>query len=117
MRPTVLLVDDHADFRRSAVAMLKAEGFDIVGEAADGEDAIRRLTGLRPDIVLLDIQLPGADGFAVADQVTVGMDPPVVVLISSRSADSYGRRLNETRARRFIAKELLSGSSLTALLG
>lgn len=117
MRPTVLIVDDHADFRRSAGAMLEAEGYDIVGEAADGEAALRLLAGLRPDIVLLDIQLPGADGFAVAEQVAVGTDPPVVVLISSRDADAYGRRLLEARARGFIAKDVLSGASLTALLG
>lgn len=116
MRPTVLIVDDHADFRRSAGAMLQAEGFDVVGEAADGEAALRLLAGLRPDIVLLDIQLPGADGFAVADKVAKGTDPPIVVLISSRDPDSYGRRLVETQARGFIAKDVLCGASLTALL-
>ena len=66
MRPTVLIVDDHADFRASARALLEAEGFDVVGEAASGEEAIAEAGRLRPEVILLDIQLPGDDGFAVA---------------------------------------------------
>jgi len=62
MRGRVLIVDDHAAFRESASALLEAEGFDVVGEAADGESAVAEVARLRPDIVLLDIQLPGLDG-------------------------------------------------------
>ena len=117
MRPTVLIVDDHADFRRSARAMLEVEGFAVVGEAANGAGALSILTTLRPDIVLLDIQLPGVDGFDVADLLAAGLDPPVVVLVSSREADSYGRRLERSAVRGFIAKSDLSGAALTAVLG
>src|SRR3954451_14124550 len=66
VRMTVLIVDDHADFRESARALLEAEGFDVVGEAADGSEAIAEVERLRPDVVLLDIQLPDQDGFTVA---------------------------------------------------
>ena len=117
MRPTVLIVDDHEVFRRSAAVMLEAEGFDIVGEAADGADALAFLAGLRPDIVLLDVQLPGADGFAVAEQIAAADNPPLVVLVSSRDADSYGVRLDQSPARGFIAKSALTGAALTAVLG
>jgi CheY-like chemotaxis protein len=82
MRATVLIVDDHASFRTSARALLQAEG-DVVGEAADGEEALEAVVKLRPDVVLLDIQLPGLDGLTIAERLAVVPNPPAVVLISS----------------------------------
>jgi DNA-binding NarL/FixJ family response regulator len=116
VRPTVLIVDDHADFRTSARALLEAEGFDVVGEAADGERAITEVRRLRPDVVLLDVQLPDLDGFAVAEQLAARGGGAVVVLISSREAAAYGPRLQAAPARGFIAKRSLSGEALAALL-
>jgi len=116
VRPSVLIVDDHEDFRRSARALLQAEGFTVVGEAADGAEAIAQATGLRPDIVLLDIQLPGLDGFAVAENIAAQPDPPAIVLISSREATAYRTRLATTPARGFIAKRSLSGEALANLV-
>jgi DNA-binding NarL/FixJ family response regulator len=113
----MLIVDDHADFRRSASALLEAEGFDVVGEAADGQEAIRAVALLRPDIVLLDIQLPGLDGLSVAEELGTGPQAPAVVLISSRDADAYGPRLRQSPARGFIPKSVLSGGAISALLG
>ena len=117
VRSSVLIVDDHAGFRASARAMLEAEGFDVVGEAADGTEAIASVVRLRPDIVLLDIQLPGLGGLAVAEQLAAGTDPPIVVLTSSRDAAAYGPRLGGTSARGFIPKSGLSGEALVALVG
>jgi DNA-binding NarL/FixJ family response regulator len=117
MRPTVLIVDDHAGFRASARALLQAEGFDVVGEAANGAAAVEAVAVLRPEIVLLDIQLPDLDGLAVAEQLAGTPDAPVVVLISSRDAAAYGPRLQETPARGFIPKSGLSGEALAALVG
>jgi DNA-binding NarL/FixJ family response regulator len=116
MRTTVLIVDDHADFRESARALLEAEGFDVVGEAAGGEQALAEVERLRPEVVLLDIQLPGDDGFAVAEQLAGGSNGATVILISSREAAAYGERLDAAAARGFIAKRLLSGEALAALL-
>jgi DNA-binding NarL/FixJ family response regulator len=116
VRPTVLIVDDHEEFRASARALLEAEGFAVVGEAADGADALAAVSALRPAVVLLDIQLPGRDGLDVADRIAARPDPPAVVLISSRDAKSYGQRLGEAPARGFIAKSELSGAALTSLL-
>ena len=113
----VLIVDDHAAFRTSARALLEAEGFDVIGEAADGAEAFDAVATLRPEIVLLDIQLPGLDGLAVAQQLATAPDPPAVVLISSRDATAYGSRLSETPARGFIPKSGLSGEALAALVG
>jgi DNA-binding NarL/FixJ family response regulator len=117
MRPTVLIVDDHADFRASARALLQAEGFDVVGEAADGAGAMEAVAVLRPEIVLLDIQLPDLDGLAVAEQLATVADAPAIVLISSRDAAAYGPRLHQTPARGFIPKSGLSGEALAALVG
>jgi DNA-binding NarL/FixJ family response regulator len=117
MRPTVIIVDDHAAFRASARALLQAEGFDVIGEAADGAEAVEAVAVLRPEIVLLDIQLPGLDGLAVAEQLAAAPDAPAVVLISSRDAAVYGSRLQATPARGFIPKRGLSGETLAALIG
>lgn len=117
VRPTVLIVDDHEAFRSSARALLDAEGFDVIGEAADGQEAVKAVAALRPNIVLLDIQLPGLDGLAVAEQLAATPHPPQVVLISSRDAVSYGPRLRGTPARGFIPKSGLSGEALAALVG
>jgi DNA-binding NarL/FixJ family response regulator len=117
MRPTVVIVDDHPDFRESASALLEAEGFSVVGQAADGDEAIATVERLRPQVVLLDIQLPDLDGFVVAERLAVGPDPPRVVLISSREAAAYGPRLETAAARGFIPKRELSGSALASLVG
>ena len=117
MRPTVVIVDDHEDFRASARALLEAEGFKVVGEAANGTETLAAVAALRPKIVLLDIQLPGSDGFDVAEQLASGPDPPAVVLISSRDAAAYGPRLVGASARGFLPKSALSGEALAALVG
>jgi DNA-binding NarL/FixJ family response regulator len=112
---SVLIVDDHPEFRRVARALLEAEGFDVLGEASDGESALREAARLRPAIVLLDIHLPDLDGFEVANRIVRGADAPRVVLTSSRNISPYGRRLAASRAVGFIAKRDLSGAALSAL--
>ena len=117
MRPTVLIVDDHTRFRASARALLEADGFDVVGEAADGDEAVAATVALRPAIVLLDIQLPGRDGFAVAEQLSAVPISPAVILISSREADVYGDRVERAPVAGFIAKSALSGEAIARLVG
>ena len=117
VRPTVLIVDDHDGFRESARALLEAEGFAVVGDAADGAAALAAALRLRPDVVLLDVQLPDVDGFAVAERLAALSEPPRVVLISSRDAAAYGSRLDAAPACGFLAKRELSGASLAALVG
>ena len=116
MRRRVLIVDDHEGFRTSARALLQDEGFDVVGVAADGSEALSAVRSLGPDIVLLDIQLPGHDGFVVAEELAGTPDPPTVVLISSRDAVAYGPRLAQSSARGFLPKRALSGETLSALV-
>ena len=111
-----MIVDDHDGFRRDARRLLEASGFDVVGEASDGESAVAAARSLRPLLVLLDLQLPDIDGFEVAARIAETADPPLVVLTSSRSASAYRRRLAKTTARGFVPKSELSGEALTALL-
>lgn len=74
VRPSVLVVDDHADFREAARALLEADGFDVVGVAGSGEEACALVARLRPGLVLLDLRLPGEDGFAVAERLAAFSD-------------------------------------------
>jgi DNA-binding NarL/FixJ family response regulator len=113
---TILIVDDHAGFRAGARALLEAEGFDVLGEAADGESAVEQARRLRPQVVLLDVQLPGIDGFAVAERLAAEPVAPAVVLISSRGQGAFRARLDATPARGFITKAEFSGECLTSLL-
>jgi DNA-binding NarL/FixJ family response regulator len=114
---TLLIVDDHQGFREAARALLEAAGFVVVGEAASGREAVERAAALRPDIVLLDIQLGDVDGVAVAEHLARSPMPPAVVLISSRDAAAYGPRLAHLPVRGFVAKSGLSAEALAALVG
>jgi DNA-binding NarL/FixJ family response regulator len=116
VRKTVLVVDDHQAFRASACALLDAAGFDVIGEAATGADAILEARRLKPDVVLLDVRLPDVDGFEVAHRLAELMCPPNVVLVSSRDAVSYGSRLVEAPTCGFLSKSELSGAALRRLL-
>ena len=116
MAPSVLIVDDHADFRTFARALLQRDGFDAVGEAPDGESGLVAARSLKPGVVLLDVQLPDLDGFDVCERLVDDQDAPVVVLTSSRAEASYRGRLESSRAAGFVPKDELSGAALTALM-
>jgi DNA-binding NarL/FixJ family response regulator len=112
---TVLIVDDHAGFRGFARRLLEADGFTVVGEAADGASALHAVHDQRPQVVLLDVVLPDLDGFAVAELLAEKEPRPIVVLTSSREAADFGGRLARSPADGFIAKDDLSGAALAAL--
>jgi DNA-binding NarL/FixJ family response regulator len=116
MATTVLIVDDHAVFRRFARRLLEADGFAVVGEAADGAAALALARAAAPHVVLLDVVLPDMDGFAVAESLAATAPGTCVVLTSSRDADDFGERLHRTAARGFIHKHDLSAARLSALI-
>ena len=110
-------MDDHPSFRASARALLQAEGFEVVGEAADGAEALRAVEELHPDVVLLDVQLPDTDGFDVAARLTrMNARAPAVVLTSSRDSSDFGPLVAYSGARGFVPKAELSGKALATLL-
>lgn len=113
---TVLIVDDHPTFRATARMLLEAEGYDVVGEAPDGSSAICAACELRPDLVLLDINLPDLDGFAVAQRITANIGAPAVVLCSSRDSSDFGPLVAGSGARGFISKSDLSGAAIAELM-
>ena len=80
----VLLVDDHAGFRASASAFLAVEGLPVVGTAASGEEAMAAVEACRPDLVLVDLFLPGIDGVEVAERLAARDEPPAADVIAAR---------------------------------
>ena len=116
MAMRVLIVDDHATLRAAARALLEGDGFDVVGEAADGLAALSECARVSPDVVLLDVQLPGLDGFGVARELARRAASPRVVLVSSRSRSAYRRRLAQASVCGCLDKAELSGESLGPLL-
>jgi CheY-like chemotaxis protein len=113
---SVLVVDDHASFRRLARRMLHAAGFSVVEEAEDGASGLAAVRAHRPDVVLLDVLLPDTTGFELAELIATDPAGPVVVLTSSRSATDYSAALARTSARTFIAKRDLTVDRLAALV-
>ena len=119
---TVVVVDDHAGFRALAARLLTAAGWDVVASCPDGRSALAAVEELRPDVVLLDVQLPDIDGFAVLARLgeaeAGATEPgPTVVLVSTRDAADYGTRIGRSGAAGFIGKADLSAGALAAVVG
>ncbi|HMN98271.1 MAG TPA: response regulator [Miltoncostaeaceae bacterium] len=117
MSVRVLVVDDHSGVRALIRRVLEDDGFDVVGEAGDGAEALDAAAELRPDLVVMDVVLPGADGIDVAAEMERRGDAPPVILTSSRDPADLGPRLESARALGFVRKRDLSGAALSRLLG
>ena len=89
----------------------------MVGDVADGAQALEAAARLRPDVVLLDVQLPDSNGFEIAARLSSNSHRPDIVLTSSRDAAEFGGLVERSSARGFIPKAKLSGKGLAALLG
>ena len=116
MRTTVLIVDDHDGFRARARALLETEGFEVVGDAADGRSGLVAAERLRPEVALVDVGLPDIDGFAVAAEIRRTGLARKVILISGRARDDFGERITGSLADGFIAKAELCGEHLAEAL-
>ncbi len=115
MPRTVLIVDDDPAFRRVAARLLTARGLRVVAVASGGVAALEAASRLRPDCVLLDMQLDGEEGTAVARALTGGPGPPVVVLTSADATGPSARTMVGCRARGFVPKDRLAEVNLAAL--
>ncbi|MFN8161105.1 MAG: response regulator transcription factor [Solirubrobacterales bacterium] len=116
MARTVLVVDDHPGFRARACRMLQEGGFEVVGVAADGGEAIESAARLEPDLVLLDVKLPDSDGFAVASELSRAKARPAVILTSSHSRADLGGSVEGSGAVGFIPKVELTSEAVGGLL-
>jgi DNA-binding NarL/FixJ family response regulator len=116
MGRTVLIVDDHAPFRRAARELLTAAGYEVVGEAEDGESGVAEAGRLDPAIVLLDVQLPDIDGFEVARRLHEAGHGGATVLVSGR-AGAYEQRAAASPVAGFLLKGDLTGAALAGLVG
>ena len=97
--------------------MLEAEGFEIVGELAEGASVVEAVIALDPDLVLLDVQLPDKSGFDICAELE-GRDgrSGKVILVSSRDFSDYGELVETSCACGFVPKGELSGDTIAALL-
>ncbi len=117
MAVTVLIVDDHASFRRAARALLELEGYTVVGDAGTVADAVAAARGLRPELLLVDVGLPDGDGFEVAEQLRDDpAPPPAIVFTSNRDATGFAQRIATCGGAGFVAKHELTGRALAELI-
>ena len=110
------MVDDHAAFATSACALLASEGFDVVGVASTGEDALVQCAALRPDLLLLDIRLPGMSGVDVAHAVSDGTHTAMVILISSDADAATDPDVCAAPVRGFLPKRDFTCAAIDSLL-
>ncbi len=113
---TVLVVDDHPGFRSCARRLLEREGYEVVGEVADGTSAVACAEELKPQLALVDVYLPDIDGFEVAAQLALLDGAPAVVLISSRSRAELEPLVPASAAHGFVPKDELSREAIEELL-
>jgi AmiR/NasT family two-component response regulator len=99
----VLLAEDEALIRLDLKEMLEEEGYEVVGEAGDGETAVRLARELRPDLVILDVKMPVLDGISAAEQVVSARIAPVVILTAFSQRDLV-ERAREAGAMAYLVK-------------
>jgi DNA-binding NarL/FixJ family response regulator len=101
----ILVVDDHAIVRRQLCGLLRAQPeFEVVSEAADGEEAVRKAEEFRPDVVLMDISLPGLDGFAATRHIKQQVPSAEIVFVSQHDTRQMVREALRAGGRGYVAK-------------
>jgi DNA-binding NarL/FixJ family response regulator len=103
---TLLLADDHQIVRQGLQAILKTEpDFRLVGEAADGPETLRLVERLRPDVLVLDLMMPGLNGMEVARQVARRAPQTQIVMLSMHANEAYVVEARRVGARGYVLKE------------
>jgi two-component system response regulator NreC len=115
-KTTVLLADDHAVFREGVRVLLEAQGdIEIVGEAASGDEAVDRTRRLKPDIVLMDISMPGRNGLDATREIRMVDAGPQVIILTMHGEDDFFFRALEAGASGYILKEAASTDLVRAI--
>jgi DNA-binding NarL/FixJ family response regulator len=110
---SVLIVDDQAPFLRAMSAVItETAGFEVVGEASSGEEAIVMADALHPDLLLMDVNLPGIDGLEATRRLRDRPWPPVVLLLSTYDEDAGARFIAECGAAAYVTKSALGPDRL-----
>ena len=115
---TVLVVDDQLPFRRAAAEMFRLlGGFDLVGEAQSGEEGVELALRLEPQMVLMDVRLPGIEGTEATRRILASRPDTVVVLVSTYPRSSLPADIATCGAAGFLPKERLGPDTLAAIAG
>jgi len=113
MTVRVLIVDDQEPFRLAARMVVDAtDGFEVVGEAETGEASVEMAGELTPDLVLMDVNLPGIDGLEATRRILANEDPPIVLLLSTYEEEEYAPRAAECGAAAYIPKAVFGPDRL-----
>jgi two-component system, response regulator PdtaR len=110
----VLIAEDEALIRLDLAEMLAEEGFDVVGEAADGEQAVQLATELRPDLVIMDVKMPKKDGIEAASDIVGDQIAPVVILTAFSQRDLV-ERARDAGAMAYLVKPFSKADLLPAI--
>jgi AmiR/NasT family two-component response regulator len=110
----VVVAEDEALIRLDLVEMLREEGYDVVGQAGDGEEAVRLAEELRPDVVMLDVKMPVLDGISAAERITGARIAPVVML-TAFSQRELVERARDAGAMAYLVKPFTQGDLVPAI--
>jgi DNA-binding NarL/FixJ family response regulator len=111
----VVVVDDHPVFRKGLIALLRASGFDVVGEAASGPEAIEIVDRERPDVVLMDLGLPEMGGVTATERITAAYPGLRVVVITLYDDEESVRAALESGASGYVIKEASPDQIIAAI--
>jgi DNA-binding NarL/FixJ family response regulator len=114
-----LVVDDNSSFREETRRLLEQQGIEVVGGAGSGDEALQQIAEIRPDVVLIDIDLGGESGLALARRLEVSAPQtvPRVILISLHDENDYADLIEASPAVGFVAKTELSAAAINRMLG
>jgi DNA-binding NarL/FixJ family response regulator len=112
----ILVADDNASFRQRIKEFLASKpGMEIVGEAADGEDALRRTGELEPDVVLMDVRMPVTNGISATQQIREQMPDVKVIILSRFDLQEYREAAVDSGASGYVVKRALVDELVPAI--
>jgi len=105
IRPRVMVADDHRRFREALVALLELDGFEVVGQAVDGADAVALAKQVRPDVVVMDLSMPVLNGLDATRLVRDALSSTQVVVLTAYTGDELERAALAAGATAYVVKD------------